>query len=221
MTDGIVHPSFWELDQHCLGVEVEASAVLHLSECERCRRYVESYRPLTDVPAWVAGMSVQQVKAPRARVWAAGMLTAAAVCLALWWPRAQDNAYDGVKGAPSLGVHVQRAGVASLWDGTPLRSGDRIQLEVMPEEFDHISVFALGQADEPALRLYAGRVVPKVSAVLPKAWLLDDAEGPERLLVILARSEVSSQAAASLMHAHDPGEFWMVRLRLPKQRVAP
>jgi hypothetical protein len=232
------HPSFLVLDRHCVGLETADEERAHIAACEQCRSYVQSYQPAIEVPAWVSTTAtavVREYAGPRGasrkqRWWTFGGLTAAAaaICLTVLWPRTQNVAYDGVKGAPSVGVHVQRGGVAGLWDGTPLSPGDRIRLEVMPQEFDHVSVFALDSslarptarfdgAESLPSRLYTGRVVPGAPTVLPKAWQLDDAAGAEHLLVILAKTDVSPAAAAALMRAHDPSEVWLVRLRLPKQ----
>lgn len=230
MTEGTAHPSFLELDRHCVGLDIDGAALAHLGECACCRGYVESYRPAGDVPAWLTDVAVRSAVRPPRKVpktrhvhwWASGALAvAAAVLLALWWPPAERADSDGIKGAPSIGLHVQRDGVASLWDGEPLSPGDRIRLEVMPEEFDHISVFSVADGQAVPRRLYAGRISPRMSTVLPKAWELDDAPGAEQLLVILARSEVSPEAAATLVRAHEPREYWWVRLRLPKRSARP
>ena len=76
-----------------------------------------------------------------------------------------------------------RAGAVSLWDGGTLLPRDRIQLEVAPEEFDHVSVFNLDAKGSPAL-LYQGPVKPYSRQVLPKAWELDAAGDAEHIVVM-------------------------------------
>lgn len=225
------HPSYLELDRHSVGLLADAATAAHLTECARCQAYLAGFQPVADVPRWVAQAAQNEppkcaassVSGPRVRrhwTWTAGgMAVAAAVCLALLWPRAREPAYDGVKGAPGIAVYVQRHGVAALWDGTPLAAGDRIRLEVMPEEFDHVSVFSLPASEQTPLPLYTGRVPRGRPSILPKAWELDAAPGPENIAVMLSRSEISPEAARSLLRARDPREVWLVVLSLPKQSM--
>jgi hypothetical protein len=226
MSESSAHPSFLELDRQCLGLSVDASTAAHVAACARCGQYIASYRPATDAPAWLSAKATRSASerpkrtphASRARlVWAGSFALVAAVCLAVYWPARREGAYDGVKGGPSVALFVQRAGLVGLWDGAPLRAGDRIRLQVMPDEFDFVSVFGLPVGGAAPQRLYTGPLTPRASALLPKAWQLDAAPGPEQLVVLLSHAELSDQAVKALLRARDPREVWLVQLKLPKQ----
>jgi hypothetical protein len=147
---------------------------------------------------------------------AAALVLAASLCVMWLGPPHRDTNYDGVKGTPSVGVYVQRGAVVQLWNGGPLQAGDRIRLEVVPEEFGHVSVFSVPSAS-PLVRLYTGPVKRQTHNLLPKAWQVDAADGPEQLAVFLSDMEISAQAAQTLLRARDPEQVWLVRLSLPKQ----
>lgn len=215
------HPSYLELDRQCLGVSTDANTAVHVAACARCRDYVASYRPASDAPAWLIAVGPRKrdrLHASRARLaWASGCALVAAVCLVLYWPTQRDEPYIGVKGGPSVALFVQRAGVVGLWDGAPLRAGDRIRVQVMSDEFDYVSVFGLPTHGAAPQRLYAGRLTPRTSALLPKAWQLDSAPEPEQLVILLSHAELSDEAVKALLRARDPREVWLTQLKLPKQ----
>jgi hypothetical protein len=225
-----LHPSYLELDRHALGAAAQATTAGHVAECERCRAYLESMPSTEGMPAWLPAarsplrvqrtrpLRVQSTRPQRTRRWAlATSCLAAAAALFLVWLRARpEPSYDGVKGAPGVGVYVLRAGQVQLWDGAPLEAGDRIRLEVAPEQFRRVSVFSLAQAERPR-GLYAGPVTPGVRQVLPKAWQVDAAPTPEQLAVFFSDMEISAQAAEVLLSARDPRSVWLVRLSLPKR----
>ena len=227
MSEPREHPSYLQLDRHCLGVPDSAGTAAHLADCQRCRSYVERYAPAAELPSWLtAEMPAARTtsRAParsRSLVWACAAALAAAACVMLFWPPAQpEPPYVGVKGAPSALVHVQRAGVTSVWNGEPLAVGDKIRLELMPEEFSYVSVFSWPAGKGALLPLYAGRVRPRGATLLPKAWQLDAAPGPEELVILFAHAFISPAAAGQLLIARDPREVALVRLSLPR-RSAP
>lgn len=228
MTDPANHPSYLELDRQCVGVSGDPATAWHVAECERCAAYVSSYQPMTDLPDWVRFAEDQRGRGvprsvpwyrPRSYALGGGLILAAASCLALLLPheRAQ-KAYDGVKGMPAAIVYVQHADQVTIWSGDPLSQGDRIRLEVSPENFDHVSVFNV-QTGAPPVRLYTGRLTPHLRGMLPKAWELDASPHPEELVVMLAHAEISASAATTLLRAHDPADVWIVRLTLPKRET--
>jgi hypothetical protein len=230
MTDR--HPSYLELDRHALGAAA-AQTTAHVAGCERCRLYVESVPNAGELPAWLAAapsprrarhdrLARARNRAPRPRRWAlavGGLAAAAALLFAVLRPVPRDDAYDGVKGTPSVGVYVLRAGRVGLWDGTPLVAGDRIRLEVTPEQFRRVSVFSLDRDERPR-GLYTGVVNPHARSMLPKAWQLDAAPGPEQLAIFFSDMEISAPAAEVLLEAHDPRQIWLLRLSLPKTTEA-
>ncbi|MFT3926581.1 MAG: hypothetical protein QM778_28810 [Myxococcales bacterium] len=229
MSDATLHPSYLELDRHVLGASSGVATANHLADCARCRAYVASHQPTGAVPAWLEERAALSVRTPGKtvprtrprRLWTVGALAlAAAVSLAILRPKDVDPSYDGVKGAPAVGVYVQHEGVSGLWDGAPLVAGDRIRLQIMPEEFSHVSVFNVATQEAVPKLLYTGRLPPRTLSMLPKAWELDAAPGAEQIAVMLSRWEISPLAAQELLRAHDPGEVWVVRLNFPKRGAA-
>jgi hypothetical protein len=212
------HPSYLELDRHALGAATEASTALHVADCARCRGYLASMPRPAELPAWLPPAR------PATRLWggrrwaiaAACLAAAAALVLVRLGPEADRSAYDGVKGAPAVAVYVLRAGQVQLWDGAVLEAGDRIRLEVAPEQFRRVSVFSLTDGARPR-SLYTGALTPGVRQVLPKAWQIDGSPTPERLAIFFSDMEISAQAAETLLMARDPREVWLVRLQLPKR----
>lgn len=218
MNDLHSHPSYLQLDRHCLGVALDAVVVAHASSCPRCSAYVARYRPAEQLPAWLPeALGNKSGTRARRRVYTWSAFAAAAVlCLVGSWAL-RDDGYDGVKGAPAALVHVQRQeGSTAVWSGEPLAPGDKIRLEVMPEEFEYVSVFSLPLGAKLPVLLYAGRVRARSATLLPKAWQLDAAPGSEALAVMFARSLISPQAAQLLLRARDPREVVIVRFDVPK-----
>jgi hypothetical protein len=208
------HPSFLELDRHALGAGQQGTAE-HLSGCARCRDYVEAARPAAEVPVWVG-----ELAAPRRRsrpIWLAATLAAAAALMLLWKAPGAEPAYVGSKGMPSAFVYVNRDHTTTLWDHLPLRPGDRIRVEVAPEEFEHVAVFSTDALGGAPTRLFAGRTKPFSRTLLPKAWQLDAEGDAEHLAILFSHAELSEGVAAALLHAHDPAELRIVRLTLPKK----
>jgi hypothetical protein len=213
------HPSYLELDRHALGAATQLTTAAHIAACARCQRYLASALDAGEPPVWLEAALAALSPARRTRRWVlagASLAAAAALLLVLLGPGADRIAYDGVKGAPAVGVYVLREGNVRLWDGAPLQSGDRIRLEVAPEQYRRVSVFSVGQGQKPH-RLYAGAVTPGARQVLPKAWQIDAAPAPEQLAVFFSDTEISVQAAEVLLLARDPREVWLIHLALPKR----
>jgi hypothetical protein len=182
---------------------------------------------MTDLPDWLRLAEGKRKDGARRPVpWyrvgsyaLGGLALAAAACLALLLPHGrEEESYDGVKGMPAAILYVQHANRVTIWSGAALSQGDRIRLEVTPENFDHVAVFNV-QTGAPPVRLYAGRLKPHLRAMLPKAWEIDASPHPEELVVMLAHSEISASAAATLLRAHDPSYVWIARLTLPKREA--
>jgi hypothetical protein len=208
------HPSYLELDRHALGAGCDPGTAAHLAGCERCRDYVATARPADVVPAWVAELGAT----PRKRVkpwWLAAGVAAAAALVLIW--RSPSELYVGTKGMPSAFVYVHRDHTTTLWDQTPLHAGDRIRLEVAPEEFEQVTVFSTDAQGNKAEPLYAGRTKPFTRTLLPKAWQLDAVGHAEHLAVVFSHAELSREAASALFRARDPAEVRIVRLTLQKE----
>jgi hypothetical protein len=208
------HPSYLELDRLALNRAAPETAA-HVAQCTRCIAHIAQLTPVAPPPAWLGQLQPPRARARKRTLAAAlgGLAMAAALCLALLRP--DEPAYDGAKGAPAVAVHVNREGRVALWDHGPLRPGDRIRLEVAAAEFEYVSVFT-SQGSAKLSAMYSGRVPSHGQTLLPKAWLLDAAPGPERLLVMFSHAELSEQAASTLLKAHDPKDIAIVWLTLPK-----
>lgn len=211
------HPSFLELDRHALERGCLPTAA-HVAQCTRCQAYLAEPASIEPAPAWI-GELLRARRARRRRTAGygfGGLALAAALCLVVLRSDQHSARYIGVKGAPSVAVHVNRGGNVALWDHAPLLPGDRIRLEVAPQEFGYASVFS-AEGHPPRLSLmFSGRVPVHGQTLLPKAWLLDAAPGPERVLVMFSHAEISEQAATALLDAHDPRDVAIVSLTLPK-----
>jgi hypothetical protein len=212
------HPSYLELDRRALGVAIDPASEAHVTRCERCQGYLAATSAAPVAPTWLE----PRLRARRRRriagfgAVAGALALAASVCLMWFMLPGRGANYDGIKGAPSVGVYVQRGAVVQLWNGSALQAGDRIRLEVAPEEFSYVSVFSVPPVS-PLVRLYAGPVKRGARNLLPKAWQVDAADGPEQLAVFLSDMEISAPAAQTLLRARDPEQVWLVRLSLPKQ----
>jgi hypothetical protein len=217
MSTQSAHPSYLELDCAALGAAREAGTAEHLRVCERCRSYVEAARPADVVPGWVTELGRAPARRARPLGWLAGGLAAAAVLLLVWMRPESEPLYVGTKGSPSALVYVHRDDTTMLWDQTPLRAGDRIRLEVAPEEFEHVTVLGGSARGAESALLFSGHVEPRQRALLPKAWQLDGVGQAEHLAVVFSHAELSAGAARALLRARDPAEVQIVRLTLPKQ----
>lgn len=226
MSENAGHPSRLELDRHCLGVGHDASTAAHLADCARCREYVTSYRPAIE-PADALPSKASAPERPRrtrARLaWAGSVALVAFVFLALValvflrFCEVTPDRYDPyVESDPSAALVVRHGNVLTPWDGAPARMGDHIVLKVMPGEFEHVAVFHLPASGGPE-RLYTGRLRPRATATLPKAWQFSPSREPGQLGILFSHVELSDEAAKVLLRARDPHEGWLVRLVLPKQ----
>lgn len=212
------HPSYLELDRLALGASDDEALKAHVTGCEACRAHLDAVAPAASVPAWVLRASAARPR--RIAPWTSGALgvlaLAAALALALLRPPREPD-YDTRKGMPSVWVHVQHDDVASPWDGTPLTPGDRIRLEIAPDAYRYVVVFARAADGGAPTLLYRDALAPHRPHVLPKAWRIDDDPRPERLAVVLARYELSAAAALHALRARDPKEIQVLEITLPKR----
>lgn len=204
------HPSFLALDQYVLGAVSDASMQQHIEECVVCQTHLEAAQVVDGVPRWVRQMSEPR-RARKPWLWlmfAGTVVAAAAIVLMLWTPPQDQHSVTGVKGEPSIMVHIKRDARVMLWDGqTAIRPYDRIQLEIAADGFEQVSVYS---ASTTAGRtsytlLYKGRLAPGLPGLLPKAWQVDAEPGPEVLVVVLGDGEFFGRSR------------WIKSLRLKKE----
>jgi hypothetical protein len=214
------HPSMLRLDAFSLGAD-DAVAAAHLRECARCAAHVTRVQQTLPIPNWVRELGTS----PRRRHgkwswlyrWSIAFvlaLTVGAVLLRAkpWKPDQSDR---GMKGTPSVAVYVKRDGAVSLWDGrAPLQPGDAVQLKVAPRGYSRVAVSAL--QDGALTPLYEGPATGE--ALLPRSFTVDDAPGPEVLLIAFSRSPLTPAGQeAALAKLPRTEEVWATRLQFVKR----
>jgi hypothetical protein len=225
MTDPSTHPSFLELDRAALGAGAPETAH-HVKDCARCQSYARTVQTPPPLVPWIAEL---QAKGTPGRMppllWLMGGGLAFAVLLVAGlrlWPAAptpddlQVRPLVASKGGPTVAVYIKREERVSLWDGrSPIRVGDRIQLEVAPGGFSRLTLASLG--DEPEL-LYAGPIEPTHPAMLPVSFLVDGNSGAERLALGLSRQALTAEALVTAAAAHRrDASLWTTELVLTKE----
>lgn len=217
------HPSYLELDRHFLGASLDPETARHVAACGPCQGHLARLAPPHHVPDWVVARSQARAarRRSRARWIGAGGLVALAACALLFFgaPPAAGP-YIGAKGAPDVSVHVSRAGAATLWTGFPLQPGDRIRLEVTPQEFDQVAILSLDANSHHWALLYQGEVTPGQRNLLPKAWKVDATSSTEELAVAFSHGRLSGSEAKALLSKSASSELTLRRLTLPKQARA-
>lgn len=201
------HPSYLELDRIALG----AAPGEHVASCPRCRAYVDSVAPIDGAaPGWVGALAGGP-RRPRWR-WLGGgamVLAVATIALVVAWPRPSRRPASTAKGGPAVAVHIKRGDHVFTWDGrAAIQPGDRLRLEVSPAGFAHVGVFT--PTGERLLPLYHAELPG--TAVLPPAWEVDRAPGPEILVVVLSDRPVADARLGALLSEG----AWLATLRLPK-----
>jgi hypothetical protein len=211
------HPSFLRLDRFALGV-ADAEVSSHLEACAACRGHLGRLEQPVPVPAWARELGEKRRTPIWRRLLAPGLVAVAALggLLLVALPRTQEEPWDGRKGAPSVGVYVEREGRVFLWDGQQqLQPGDRIALKVAPEGFTRVTVAALDHG--AAVELYAGAVEASGESTLARSFRLDAEPGDETLLVLFSRAPLPpKELEAAFAQPPRSRARWGVKLRLPK-----
>jgi hypothetical protein len=241
--------SEFALDDFMLHQGGGAAAAAHVTACPSCRQRIDDraaqqqqYAAVTGPPLW---QEVLQRRAARRRRWrlpllAGTLVLAGGMAMLMVVPRV-DRPYVGTKGAATatVAVAVHRGETLFAADaGHPVRAGDALRfIPQAPEGFRFValgsrdgrgtfSLFYPSQPDERSLPL------PAPGEALPGSIILDDAPGPERLLVALTDQPITGQqlrAAAATSVGDSPaatGAFGPVRVQLfwitlPKESPAP
>lgn len=177
------HPSFLALDRFATGGP-DPTVAGHVSRCDACRRHVETIGERPALPTWLPTARPRPFAGwrPLALALALGALALALV----WWrpPDPPSAPYVGAKGAPAVAVFIKRGERVTRWRDGPLRPADTVRLGLILTERTHVSVYGAGDGAR-ADRLFAGWLDPGAPALLDRAWVLDDAPGPERLWVVM------------------------------------
>ena len=218
------HPSFMRLERHGLGIVRDPEIERHLATCDRCRSHLEAIATASAIPAWAKDLSPpppirRQRRGPTR--WSLGVALAAASLLFGWGVNGLRPAdpYSSARGMPTIAIHIHRDGRTSVWDGQGrVRPGDRIRLEVVPEEFSHVGVFTPNEAGDSPSLLYSGRVDHAAANLLPKSWMITPPGQREVLFVVLAHRPVTTEDGALFQGAADSDQFWVRRITLAKEK---
>jgi hypothetical protein len=214
------HPSSLQLDALSLGAG-EASTAAHVKECARCAAHLSRVEQNLPVPSWVGELGSSQRGRLRRRFWlyrwslVAVVVVAGGAALVRLKPRTAEQLDPGAKGTPSIAVYIKRGGAVSLWDGqAPVQPGDAVQLKVAAEGYSRVTVSAVQEG--MLTQLYAGPAAGET--LLPRSWTVDDAPGPEVMLVAFSRSPLSKAGQeAALASLPRTREIWATRLQLAKE----
>jgi len=225
MSSPIEHPSFLELDRMRWDGASE-SVRQHVAGCEACTAHLGRVERPVRVPAWARAL--EQEERPRGWrslflgggrwAWAGALAVLALVLVPLLRPReVTPGPYVGVKGPPSVVVHVRHGQVVSPWDGTrPLTPGDSVRLEVAAPGYPHVLVGSRMPGGD-VVTLYAG-TLPENGALLPASWRVDTEGEGEHLVVVLSRAPVApAELPRVLTERGEEQDVWVTELRLPKQ----
>ncbi|MEL6187488.1 MAG: hypothetical protein AAFU79_22955, partial [Myxococcota bacterium] len=171
------HPSHYALDRLALGLPTESSIVEHLKTCPRCSVLVERRRLARSVPQWVSELPATGPRRRRERGWTPWVLSsglAAAAALLSWLGSPALDDFTTRRGSPTVGLYVKRADQVTPWDGSAVRPGDRLRVEVAADGFTHVGVFGAPTGEPQAMKLlYASAVAPDGAHLLPAAWEVD------------------------------------------------
>jgi len=212
------HPSLLALDRFSVDRQDPAVAA-HVATCARCSGHLQRVAAPPPEPPWLRGLERRGGKRLRAISWwhrwslvCAGVLTIGGGALLL---RSREPLDAGAKGMPSIAVYIKRGDAVSLWDGrSAVHAGDAVQLKVAATGYARVTVAAAGGGE--LTELYSGPAAR--DGLLPRSWTVDDAPGPEILLVAFSQTPLSKdrQEAALAALPRTP-EVWATRLELSKK----
>ena len=238
------HPSVFALDRAALG-DASPSVTRHVAACERCRARLQALGDPAPLPAALEQRLRREAPARRPRwpwarrAWTGGLVAAAAglilIAVVGRWPDeaapaarvadgsggappATEEAHDTAKGGRAVGLFVRRGGVTFLWDGRePVRAGDALRLEVVPDGLGFVHVFS--EVDGPGgaslQHLHQAAIPAGAGGVLRAAWQVDGASRREILVVVLSRAPLDVAAARAAARSAPTDDTWVARLVLP------
>jgi hypothetical protein len=135
--------------------------------------------------------------------WSGGVavaLAAALVAVLVWARRPEpgpQGVYVAAKGGPDASLYVKRGDRVFPWaPPEPVRPGDLLRLEVVPDGFSHLMVATPGPGGWTVL--FEGEVPPERAFDLPASWRVDAAGEAEELLVVLSRQSLRPEALPEL-----------------------
>jgi hypothetical protein len=224
------HPSFLQLDRLKWDGGPE-SLRAHVAGCAECAAHLAQVDRRVAVPAWARALEDAKPRGWRALlsggprwVWGGALATVMAVLVLLvvapgTQPLPEDprGTYVGIKGAPTVVVHVRHGEAVSPWDGArPVIVGDSVRLEVAAQGYPQVLVGSRTQAGG-FVTLYEG-TLPEGGALLPASWRVDAEGDAEHLVVVLSRAALSADVLKqALSERRQTADVWVSELKLPKQ----
>jgi hypothetical protein len=194
-------PSRVRLEAHSVGEEPALES--HVAQCPHCGPYVVSLREKTD--AYVRGrppeLFLQQldrrVEPPVERRWWPALLGAAlsaALVTLLVWPEPVPDAR--LKG-DSFRVFFKRgdAEPIPLRMDQPVRAADQLRFSFSAPAAGRLAIFELDGTE--AVELLTSLEVKAETAVLPGAFALDAAPGPEWFVAVFSTKPLDLEAIAA------------------------
>jgi hypothetical protein len=225
------HPSALALERYALGIQPREVAA-HIASCETCRGSVErAATSRLEVPAWARGLGPRRGGSFSSWPWPTNggsrvlpLGIAALACVAvvgIAGLRSGDGGagrgYVGAKGGPGLRLFVKHGARVSLWDpAVTVVAGDLLRLEVQPDRFVHVSVFAATRPPGGYARLYDAPIAPGRPTALPSSWEVDAQPGDETLVVALGPDSMTPDDALRLLSGSDDSRHWVRRIVVAK-----
>lgn len=199
------------------------AATTHVTGCTRCQRRVaareaakEAFRSIGPA-VWPAVLEGRRARARR--FWQrpflmAPLALAGAMAFVLMTRTSPPSPYSGAKGALSLSIVARRGDeVFALDAARRAQAGDALRfLPAAPSPFRFVAIVSVDGRDEvtffyPSSGQDRSVPLPPAGQALPGSIVLDDAPGPERLLVALTDQPIvaSELRAAALAHRAENG----------------
>ncbi len=229
MSPEVEHPSFLELDR--LRWEGGPAAVrTHVASCAACAAHLERVAQPVDVPSWARALEQRprgwRWRLSSGRRWAWGVAFSGAMAALVLLlgpllrpPEVAPGTYVGVKGGPTVVVHVRHGQAVTPWNGSSaLVPGDSVRLEVAAPGYPQVLVGSRTAKGE-LVTLYAG-TLQEDGTLLPTSWRVDAEGESEHLVVVLSRAPLSPAALRrAVAERSRTQDVWVTELHLPKQRT--
>jgi hypothetical protein len=194
----------------------EAEVMLHLSDCETCSSRLsaqENHRAafeLMPVPAAIQATSTPSLWQRLSRGWLLAPALVAALSLFVLSPATRPGV--NTKGASDIEILVEDLGVFALDEGDVIRPGDRIQLRIPPGEWVEVWV------GDGTAWLGGFPVTPSETwQLVPFSLEVDEAPGPEQLVVLLTNHPLSEDEALEALSDDDRSGIVVHAIALPKE----
>lgn len=209
------HPSRLSLDRVALGVADEATRA-HAATCVQCAAHLRAVTVELPIPNWVREPERFGKRRTAFSWWGpafAFVAMAMIAAIAFWTPSSQQGPAIQMKGSASVQAWVKRSGAPGVWDGKALHPGDRIEFEVNPSGFSHLTVVEL-KAGKPYRVLHSAPLAERGVSVSP-AWAVDEEGSHDDVAVLLSKAPLSDEELQRALAGE--GSVWSTRWSFPKE----